>query len=188
MSGSSKYRAFISYRHVEPDKSFAAQLERALEAYYLPKHLIGADGRIGPIPPRLGQFCRDLNDYPARASLDDVTRSAMSGASDFLIVLCSPAAAKSKWVNEEIRTFKALGRSDRILAVIVGGEPGSAENDCFPPALRQKVDAQGQLTGEPEATPLAADMQTERDGADHVRLKLVCGMLGLFPRTCAKAS
>jgi hypothetical protein len=50
--------------------------------------------------------------------------------------------AQSKWVNEEILAFKRLGREDRILCIIVGGEPNASElpgreaEECFPPALR----------------------------------------------------
>ena len=50
-------------------------------------------------------------------------------ASHSLIVLCSPDAARSKYVNEEIRHFKAIGRSDRVIPVIVGGVPGDPDRD-----------------------------------------------------------
>jgi hypothetical protein len=43
----------------------------------------------------------------------------------FLIVICSPPASQSHWVNEEILLFKRMGQSDRILALIVDGSPNA---------------------------------------------------------------
>ncbi len=68
------------------------------------------------------------------------------------IVICSPQAAKSKWVNEEILAFKRLGREDRIFCLIVGGEPnatdmpGREDEECFPPALRFRLGQDGDLS------------------------------------------
>ena len=47
-----------------------------------------------------------------------------------LIVICSPKSAKSKWVNEEIRYFKSLGREHRVLCLIVDGEPYAGWDDA----------------------------------------------------------
>ena len=41
---------------------------------------------------------------------------------------CSPSAARSKWVNEEILTFKRLHGEDRIFSFIVDGEPNVADD------------------------------------------------------------
>ena len=71
------------------------------------------------------------------------------------IVICSMASAKSHWVNEEIKAFKRLGRSDRIFSLIVDGEPystgkeGIEQYECFPPALRFKLGEDGELSDEP---------------------------------------
>ena len=69
------------------------------------------------------------------------------GASEFLIVVCSPRSAKSEWVNKEIAWFKANRDPHKILAVVVDGEPGATfmpgreAEECFPPALLFKCDA-----------------------------------------------
>jgi hypothetical protein len=65
------------------------------------------------------------------------TRVEALRAYESLIVVCSPAAAASRWVNEEVRQFQALGRANRVLCMIVDGDPASpfGEGGCFPPAL-----------------------------------------------------
>ena len=94
-------------------------------------------------------------------------------------MLCSPAAAASRWVNQEILEFKRLGRADRILALIVEGEPNAADPalECFPPALKY-VGADGQLS-EDHAEPIAADFRPQGDGKDNAKLKLIAGLLGV---------
>ena len=45
-----------------------------------------------------------------------------------------------------MRRFKALGHGDRIIPIIVEGEPGDPAYDCFPPALRFRLGSDGQLS------------------------------------------
>jgi hypothetical protein len=40
MDDNYQYDAFISYRHVEPDRTIAEKLHKMLEAYALPKNLL----------------------------------------------------------------------------------------------------------------------------------------------------
>src|SRR5262249_41091865 len=86
-------------------------------------------------------------------------------------------AAKSAYVNEEVRRFKALGRADQLIPVIVGGGPGDVE-ECFPPALRFKLGTDGQPTNEREE-PLAADARAGADGKEIAKQKVVAGLLGV---------
>ena len=127
-----KYVAFLSYSH--RDVARGKWFHSALERYAIDKDLVGRETRIGPIPKSLRPIFRDREDFAAGASLTNQTLAALE-ASQFLIVICSPNAASSKYVNEEICRFKALGRSDRIIPVIVEGEPNDSERECFPPAL-----------------------------------------------------
>jgi len=170
-----KYRAFLSYSH--RDKSWAKWLHAALEGYRIDKDLVGRETPVGPVPKTLRPIFRDRDDFSAGHSLTAQTLAALE-ASDFLIVLCSPDAARSKYVNEEIRRFKALGRPERVIPVIVDGEPGIAERECFPPALRYRVDADGTLVGEPEE-PLAADVTSQGDGKVLACQKVVAALLSL---------
>ncbi len=90
----------------------------------VPKALIGRETRLGPVPRRLFPIFRDREELPTASDLGSVIEDAL-GASEFLIVVCSPEAAQSKWVNEEILQFKRLQGEDRLLAIIVDGEPNA---------------------------------------------------------------
>src|SRR5262245_35081646 len=125
-------RAFLSYSH--RDRAWGKWLHSALESYRIDKDLIGRETPIGPVPKTLRPIFRDREDFSAGHSLTAQTIAALE-ASQFLIVICSPSAAQSKYVNEEVRRFKMLGRAERVIPVIVEGEPGDPTRECFPPAL-----------------------------------------------------
>ena len=122
-----RYKAFISYRHVEQDRKWAKWLHTGLETYRIPKQLLAAGGG-----DRLGRVFRDEEELAASSDLSREINSALE-QSEFLIVICSPHTPESRWVNQEIVRFRELGRHDRILALIVEGEPETA----FPIALRE---------------------------------------------------
>ncbi len=170
-----KYRAFLSYSH--RDTSWGTWLHAALEAYRIDKDLAGRETPAGPVPKTLRPIFRDREDFSAGHSLTEQTLAALE-ASQCLIVVCSPNAAQSKYVNEEIRRFKLLGRADRVIPLIVDGEPGDPARECFPPALRFKLDPDGALTDEPEE-PIAADVRPRGDGKEIAKQKLVAGLLGV---------
>ena len=176
-----KYRGFISYSH--SDANVASRLHRWLEAYRVPRRLVGRDTPFGPVPARLHPIFRDREELPTSADLGSQIQAALA-ASATLIVVCSPRAATSRWVNEEILAFKRLGRSDRILCLIVDGEPnstdkhGRAEQECFPPALRYHLAPNGMLSDIP-VEPIAADLRTVGDGRRDAFLKVVAGLTGV---------
>jgi len=120
-----KYKAFISYSH--KDEKWAARLHKALETYSIPKHLVGQQADHGEIPRRLGPIFRDRDELPSATDLGQKVDAALEQSSA-LIVICSPEAARSRWVNEEILAFKRLGRSNRIFSLIVGGEPHASDH------------------------------------------------------------
>jgi hypothetical protein len=170
-----KYRAFLSYSH--RDSTWGKRLHAALEGFSIDKDLIERVTPAGPIPKTLHPIFRDREDFAAGPSLPAQTIAALE-ASQFLIVICSPNSAQSKYVNEEIRRFKALGRAQNIIPVIVDGEPHDPERECFPPALAFRVGPDGLLTEEREE-PIAADARPNHDGKDIAKLKVVAGLLGL---------
>lgn len=178
-SGARRYRAFISYSH--QDKASAAWLHRALEGFRIPGKLVGKATPIGLVPERLTPIFRDRDELPASGNLGAELTAALQNAL-FLVVLCSPAAARSRWVNEEIRTFKVTHGADRVLALVIAGQPNApdalAELECFPPALRFQVDADGTVTDR-LAEPIAADLRAEGDGRRLAKLKLIAGLTGL---------
>ncbi|MBS0395157.1 MAG: toll/interleukin-1 receptor domain-containing protein [Proteobacteria bacterium] len=172
-----RYRAFISYSHA--DRAVVAWLHRALETYRLPRKLVGRATPLGPVPARLGPVFRDRDELRASGDLNEELRGALRD-SLFLVVVCTPAAARSRWVNEEVLTFKRLHGEARVLALIVDGEPGGGgdQPECFVPALRRRLRADGEL-GEDEASPVAADMREHADGRRLALTKLIAGLAGV---------
>ena len=115
-----RYAAFISYSHA--DKRVAHWLHRSIESYRYPSALVGQPSEFGPVPRKLPPVFRDRDDLPGSADLNSQLCAALQD-SRFQIVICSPAAARSHWVNEEILQFKRMHGEKRTLALIVAGEP-----------------------------------------------------------------
>jgi tetratricopeptide (TPR) repeat protein len=151
-----RYKAFISYSHA--DARWAQWIHRALERYRVPARLLAEHGLASN---RLHPIFRDRDELSTSSSLSGVIQDALE-ASENLIVVCSPAAAKSRWVNEEIKAFKARGRGDRIFCLIVDGDAST----WLPPAL---VDDE----------PLGADARPQADGKQDAKLKIIAGLLGI---------
>ncbi|MDQ3938386.1 MAG: TIR domain-containing protein [Chloroflexota bacterium] len=155
------YAAFVSYSHAPLDRRWASWLQRALETYRLPGALV----QTGQ-PRRLGRVFRDEEELGASSDLSGRIDAALK-RSRFLVVVGSPRSAQSRWVNEEVRRFQSHASPDRVLALLIEGEPSTA----FPPALR-------------EVEPLAADVRQIAGGSARsrrrtARLKLVAALLDL---------
>jgi TIR domain-containing protein len=168
-----KYRAFISYSHA--DTNWAKWLHRALEGFHVDKDLVGCETATGAIPKALRPIFRDRDEFTAGQTLSDQTLTALD-ASYTLIAICSPSAAKSPYVNEEIRLFKSRHPERAVIPLIVGGKPGDAELECFPQSL--KLDSVGRMSKEPVQL-LAADAREEGDGKSLALVKVVAGLLGV---------
>lgn len=171
MAVGDSYKAFISYSHT--DELWARRLHRNLERYTPPNSLARKRAGQGKPPIALRPIFRDRDDLSAGEDLSVEIEAALL-ASETLIVICSPHAAQSVWVNKEIRFYRQVRPNSKILCLIVSGDPaGSAnrapERDCFPPALRE-----GQA-GE----PLAADLRRDADGPRLALLKLIAGLTDL---------
>lgn len=161
-----RYVAFISYSH--RDRSWAQWLHRRIESYRPPRGII----TTRPLPSLRPLFL-DRAELPSSSDLAASVRSALEDSAA-LIVICSKAAAQSRWVNEEVRAFKALGRGARIFCFVVDGALGSGE--AFPPALRYEV-RDGVITDRPAAEPLAADVRPGGDDRGAAALKIIAGLL-----------
>ena len=122
--------------------------ERNLRTLRVPRHLIGQNSSFGTIPSRLYPIFRDRDELAGAAQLGPLIEQALDDSSH-LIILCSPHAVQSRWVNEEIRMFKAMGKENRVLCLILSGEPmsedakGESKNECIPLAARRLVNAEG---------------------------------------------
>ena len=138
-----KYDAFISYRHVEPDQSIAKQVHQMIETFKAPKEFYQNGKR-----PVFRVF-RDREELAARdlsASIEEALAT-----SRYLIVICSKRTPLSEWCQREIETFKSLHGSERIIPVLIEGEPGEA----FPMPLKE-------LKGEESVSEiLAADIRPD---------------------------
>ena len=167
-----RYAAFLSYSHA--DARWATWLLRKLEGYRVPPRLVGTLGAHGVIGPRIGKVFRDRDELPSAGDLGQTIREALAESAS-LVVVCSPEAARSRWVDAEVQAFRALGRGDRIICFVVAGDPGATGSDgcCFPTATTA-ADGDG-LPRE----PLAADARKEGDGRERAFLKLVAGLLGV---------
>ncbi len=162
------YYAFISYNH--RDERAARWLQRRLEHYRLPavsRKELGGDLRPRPV----FRYAVNLPLGELRTQI-----KAELEASKYLLVVCSPNSARPNvrgehWVDDEIRHFIELGRADRIVPVIVDGEPNAGgDRECFPPALRGKTEIGG--------ADLFRGSRTDRRNAF---LKIVAKLLGILP-------
>ncbi len=164
-----RYKAFISYSH--RDRLWAERLESYLDAYKTPRSLRGRWTPEGPVPTALSPVFRDRSSLAADHDLTDALKGSIDDSAT-LIVICSPAASKSDYVNKEIEHFKATGRSHRVFAIVVDGKPESGgETECFPPAF---------LTTPPAAAD-ARPVEEGGDGEEAAIIKVVAGILCVDP-------
>lgn len=172
-----RYRVFLSYSHA--DRRWARRVLRWLENWTVPRRLVGTDTLYGPAPRRLAPVFRDREELGAAPELSETIERALAGSASMLVI-CSPAAARSRWVNEEILHFKRLGRAGRIVALIIAGDPaeGDGPEQCFPPALRFRLRADGQPCDE-TIEPVAADARRVGDGPQRARRKVQAALLGI---------
>lgn len=172
MTAEYKYRAFLSYSH--QDRKVAGRLHRELERYRIPKRLFESNN--SETTSNLRPIFRDRDELSGGTALHEVIQQALVD-SNSLIVVCSPAAVASKWVNDEIQTFQRLGKGKRIFCFIVTGSPLSGdEQECFPEALRHPVGTNGQLLETPDE-PIAADASGGKGEWRHAKLMLIAGLL-----------
>lgn len=124
------YYAFISYKR--EDKKEAKRLQHTLEYYKLPNELRQENPGL---PEYVRPIFRDMTDLEV-GELSSQIHEALE-QSHFLIVVCSPRAAKSKWVNDEIEYFISIGKQEKIIPYIIEGVPhaDNPKEECFPPAL-----------------------------------------------------
>ena len=210
------YWAFLSYSHqdnLETRKDgtrgcirWAEWLHEALEQYRVPKEFRDRTTATGEkMPERFFPVFQDEKELPINADLGESIRKALERA-PFLIVICSPRSAISRYVNEEVRYFKELGRQNRIMTLMIDGEPNAsvgnkagytAADECFCPALRFSLDENEEIdtTRSDAQEPIAGDVRIkdsasvreakQRDLSSHqpmleyMKLKLLAGLMGI---------
>lgn len=110
-----QYHAFISYKR--QDEKWAKWLQNKLESYRLPATLCKANPHL---PKRLSPTFRDNTDLRPGVLTEVLEENLRQ--SKYLIVVCSPLSAESKWVGREIEYFISQGKEKRILLFIIDGE------------------------------------------------------------------
>ena len=178
-SGAPRYVAYISYEH--RDSKVARWLHRAIEGYRVPhKRLASAQSQLRS---RLRPVFIDRDELSSSPDLGETLRKALD-ESDFLIVVCTPLAAASRWVNQEIQIFKDQGKAGKILCLVAAGEPFAARRgfapalECFPPALLDTA-VEGHLTAEPTADDLRRTYVPGGDSRHNAKLKIIAALLGV---------
>lgn len=137
-----KYYAFISYQR--KDEDMAKRLQHTLEYYKLPIAVVEKEPSLKEGVRPIFVDMTELGDEPF---LKPAIEKALY-SSRFLIVICSPRSAQSKWVNKEVQYFVKLKRTKRIIPFIVEGNPNSVDKDteCCTPLLK-KLLGQRELLG-----------------------------------------
>jgi tetratricopeptide (TPR) repeat protein len=174
-----KYKAFISYSR--KDIKIAQWLFNKLESYTLPSKMRKENSSL---PKKLGRFFKDVDELSAYHELNDKLKESLRN-SEFLIVLCSKDSAQSYYVNEEIKYFKSINGEDRVICIIINGEPNATKNEkfddneeCYPVNLRFEINRDENLT-KIEKNPLAPDIRKGKDSKTKAKIKVIARLLNL---------
>lgn len=157
------YDAFISYRHNDLDKFVAMSIHHLLETYKLPKSIIK---NFDLKKTKIERVFRDQEELPLANNLEDPIVEALSN-SEYLIVICSPRLKDSIWCQKEIETFIKLHGREKVLAVLVEGEP----SESFP---KQLVEEEVTINGKKiikHYEPLALDVRGDNKKAVYKNIK-----------------
>lgn len=150
-----KYDAFISYRHTELDKYVAEKIHKYLEEFKLPKNV---KNKKAIKKTRIERVFRDKEELTITNNLEDPIIQALK-QSEYLIVICSPNLRESVWCRKEIETFIEFHGRNRILTVLIDGEP----EESFPEELlfdEEIVKENGaDVIHRKNVEPLAADIR-----------------------------
>ena len=155
--------AFISYKR--EDEKWARWLQKKLESYKLPATM----RKESPgLPKYIRPIFRDGTDLSGGILVNQLHNELVR--SKFLIVICSPNATMSEWINKEAQTFIDEGRIENIIPFIVDGVPYSDDNtkECFPHALLN-IPKEKELLG----------INVQEVGKNIAFIRLVATMLGI---------
>lgn len=168
------YKAFISYNR--DDVEFAKKLHRQLEMYVVPKAVELSELQSRQKKPLYPIF-RDQDEMVSGGALSQRLKDAIKN-SEYLVVVCSRTAARlGVWMDVEIREFLDAHGADRVIAVVIDGEPNAeangypAEQECMPPALLS-------LFSKQDSQPLWVDMRSDKKDRSAF-LRLVAGLLSI---------
>ncbi|MBQ7402725.1 MAG: toll/interleukin-1 receptor domain-containing protein [Lentisphaeria bacterium] len=169
-----KYYAFISYSR--KNSRAAAFLHRGFERFRFPAKIVRKEN-LPPDKKYMKPIFRDKRDLEvSEKSFQENLNSAIE-FSHYLVVLCSPEAAVSEWVQKEIEFFLAThdNRLELIVPVVLSGIPGSNdEQECLPEPLRKNEFISRNL---PRMTP--DEGETEKVSWGNGLIQAISYMLGI---------
>ena len=154
-------------------------LFREFDGLRVPRTLIRRPSRHGlPYPDRLS-ISPDPADPVQLENYAATLRTAQH-----LIVVVSPESGRSELIQEQMRVFRAAGGEERIVAVVVKGEPGSpiaepaalSDVEWMPQWLRWRYTAEGFAPAE-RTEPLVVDARLGIATLAEVRAQLLAAML-----------
>ena len=160
------YSAFISYRHLPKDSAAAKAVQQALETYRIPADIQKKVGK-----KKLNRCFRDQDEMPIADDLGSSITKALN-ESEWLLVICTPDLLDSPWCLREVSYFIEIGRKDRIIPVLVEGEPKTS----FPPQIVWNETEEGREEVEPLAADLRGNMKKQLRTE---KLRIVARMLNL---------
>lgn len=128
-----QFDVFLSYSR--KDEEFGKKLEEALENYRLPKHV-----KTSLISRNRLSVFRDKNDLVPTDTDYYQTIAGYLKRSGNLIVICSPNARRSQYVNQEIAAFLESHEPKSIIPILLSGRPNNEseanpDEHAFPEAL-----------------------------------------------------
>lgn len=134
---------FLRWLHLQPlirlrDRTWGRWFHQRLEAFRIPGWLAGQVDYPGkPGGQRLTKVFRDRDELPLSSDLGKSLYDALDASRHF-VILCSPRAAQSKWINAEVQHTLETKDAGKIIAVILEGDPGSVDplKRCLPDGLR----------------------------------------------------
>ena len=160
------YSAFISYRHLPDDIAAAKAVQRAIETFHTPRDIQKKTG-----VKKLKRCFRDQDELPLADDLGSSIEKALR-ESECLIVICTPDLPQSRWCCREVEYFIELGKRDKIIPVLVKGEP----SESYPPQITYEETEHGRE----EIEPLAADIRGNlRKKLKTEKLRIIARMLNL---------
>jgi hypothetical protein len=152
---------------------------REFDGQRVPRALQGKPSRFGtPYPDRLS-VTPDPADPTQLENYAEALRSAQH-----LILVVSPASGRSPVLQEHLRTFKANGGEERVIALVVKGEPASpssspgsaADRDWLPKWLEWRF-KENQFESAPASEPIVVDARMGKASLAEVRSQLLASLL-----------
>ena len=133
--GSNDYQFDIFLSYSRKDEEFARKLEEALKDYRLPK-----DVKTRLISKNRLRVFRDKHDLVPTDGDYWKTIEGYSKKSANLVLICSPYARQSPYVNHEIKGFLQSHESKAIIPLLLSGKPNNEieagqDEYAFPDAL-----------------------------------------------------